>query len=85
MPYFYNDKINILFIHIPKTGGTSVETYLSKKYNIKLNVQSKLMDKIRFKLLIQDYDENPAEYENNRLDRFLGNTDFATYLSQFIC
>jgi len=43
------------------------------------------MDKIRFKLLIQDYDENTPEYENNRLDRLLGNTDFATYLSQFIC
>jgi hypothetical protein len=58
---------------------------LLSEYNIKLNVQSTLMDKIRFKLLIQDYDENTPEYENNRLDRLLGNTDFATYLSQFIC
>lgn len=40
MPYFKNDNINILFIHIPKTGGSSFETYLSKKYNIKLNYNS---------------------------------------------
>ena len=38
MPYFNNPKI--LLIHIPKTGGTSVGQYLSKKYKIKLNVNS---------------------------------------------
>jgi hypothetical protein len=40
MPYFKNDIINILFIHIPKTGGTSVECYFSSKFNIPLNTET---------------------------------------------
>jgi len=38
MPYFRNT--NLLFIHIPKTGGTSVENYFSNKFNIPLNDES---------------------------------------------
>jgi len=37
MPLFKNDDINLLFIHIPKAGGTSIEKYLSEKYSIKLD------------------------------------------------
>lgn len=37
MPYFKNDNVNVLFIHIPKTGGTSIENYFSSKFNIKLD------------------------------------------------
>ena len=40
MPYFKNDDINVLFIHIPKTGGTSLEFYFSSKFNIPLNNKS---------------------------------------------
>jgi hypothetical protein len=41
MPYFNNnDTLNILMIHIPKTGGTSLETYFSNKFNIPLNSYS---------------------------------------------
>jgi len=40
MPYFKNNNINLLLIHIPKTGGTSLEKYFSKKYNIKLDINS---------------------------------------------
>jgi hypothetical protein len=40
MPYFKSKKSNLLFIHIPKTGGTSLEIYFSKKYNIPLGVSS---------------------------------------------
>ena len=37
MPYFYNKDINLLLIHIPKTGGTSLESYFVDKYSIELN------------------------------------------------
>jgi len=40
MPYFHNTNTNTLFIHIPKTGGTSLEYYFSNKYNIPLNNNS---------------------------------------------
>lgn len=40
MPYFKNDCINVLFIHIPKTGGSSLEDYFSSKFNIPLNNNS---------------------------------------------
>ena len=40
MPYFKNNKINLLFIHIPKTGGSSIEKYFSVKFNIPLNKKS---------------------------------------------
>lgn len=43
MPYFRNNEINILFLHIPKTGGTSLEHYFSRKYNIPLNKDSLYM------------------------------------------
>lgn len=40
MPYFENENINVLFIHIPKTGGTSLEHYFSSKFKIPLNNKS---------------------------------------------
>jgi hypothetical protein len=40
MPYFNNKNINLLLIHIPKTGGTSLENYFKDKYNIPLNNDS---------------------------------------------
>ena len=40
MPYFKNKDVNLLFIHIPKTGGSSLEIYFSKKYSIKLCMTS---------------------------------------------
>ena len=40
MQYFNNNKINLLFIHIPKTGGSSLEKYFSVKFNIPLSKKS---------------------------------------------
>ena len=40
MPYFNNNTVNLLFIHIPKTGGSSLEQYFSHKFNIQLNNKS---------------------------------------------
>ena len=54
MPYFKNDEVNILLIHIPKTGGTSLELYFSNKYNIKLIMKSL-------------YSNNPLRYNNHSL------------------
>ena len=44
MPYFKNNNLNLLFIHIPKTGGTSLEKYLSQKHNIPLDSKSLYSD-----------------------------------------
>ena len=43
MPYFKNNDVNLLFIHIPKTGGSSLECYFSNKFNIPLNEKSLFM------------------------------------------
>ena len=43
MPYFRINDVNLLFIHVPKTGGTSLEKYFSSKFNIPLNEKSLYM------------------------------------------
>lgn len=43
MPYFLSKYTNVLFIHIPKNAGTSIEMYLSKLYNIPLDEKSLYM------------------------------------------
>jgi hypothetical protein len=57
MPYFHNDECNILFIHIPKTAGSSIEKYLSNKYSIELNSDSLVG-------LSNLFDNTPNEYLN---------------------
>jgi hypothetical protein len=53
MPYFKNNDINVLFIHIPKTGGTSVDLYFSSKFNISLNNKS-LFENIKDEQLLNE-------------------------------
>ena len=74
MPYFYNENINLLFIHIPKTGGSSVEHYFSNKYKIPLNYQSLLscdhddMNKLNSKISLQHLTLNQIyKYSNENL------------------
>jgi hypothetical protein len=40
MPYFKNNQINLLFIHIPKTGGSSLEVYFSRIFNTTLSTDT---------------------------------------------
>lgn len=40
MPYFSNDQIHLLYLHIPKTGGMSIEKYFFEKYKIEKNHKS---------------------------------------------
>ena len=40
MPYFKNKYANLLFIHIPKTGGTSIEDFFSSMLKIPLDNNS---------------------------------------------
>ena len=68
MPYFKNNDINILLIHIPKTGGTSVEKYLSNKYNIPLNKKS-LYTETEF-INNVSYQHQPYEYILNNRELF---------------
>lgn len=63
MPYFKNDEINILFIHIPKTGGTSVNRYLSNKYSIPLTNQSLFIPMKKNDLLPRPYNNKSLQHQ----------------------
>ncbi len=60
------------------------DNVLLEEYKIKNNFQSKLMEKIKFKQLMIDYEENQIDYANNGLDKLLDNRELTRYLSEFI-
>jgi len=67
MPYFHNNQINLLFIHIPKTGGSSLEMYFSKKFKIPLNVYSFFDVLIRFNNVSFQHQTYRSLITNSRL------------------
>lgn len=54
------------------------------QFKIKEKVLLSLVDKIRFKDLMNDYSENKKDYESSKINILLGNSDLARYLSEFI-
>lgn len=58
MPIFHNTKI--LFIHIPKTVGSSIEKYLEQKENIKLNEEKNVMNLFSYVA----HDGLPSSYQH---------------------
>ena len=67
MPYFHNSQINLLFIHIPKTGGSSLEMYFSKKFKIPLNDASFFGTVNRFKNVSFQHQTYQSLINNSRL------------------
>lgn len=68
MPYFSSKNINVLFIHIPKTGGSSVDNYFAQKIN-------KTLDTSLY------YEEKPSKFygvslQHQTLQTIKGNPDF---------
>jgi hypothetical protein len=71
MPYFCNTESNILFIHIPKTGGSSVEVYLSRKYNIPLNMNSLFcLKKVKYNFIFEHDKIAPQHQTYNTLYKY---------------
>ncbi len=81
MPFFKED--NILFIHIPKTGGTSVEKYFSKRNKLKLGINqiyfsyypqtieeeiTKIRKSLKRQLVIKPSTVKPTVYNINKFN-----------------
>lgn len=74
MPYFYNNDVNILFLHIPKTGGTSLENYFEKKFEIKLNKDS--LFTIYPKDFFKGYSYQHQSYKTIRMNKPIFRVDY---------
>lgn len=54
MPYFRNQ--HILFIHIPKTGGTTITNYFKKNNKLELFTTKQIFSNTKNKILPEPYD-----------------------------
>lgn len=52
MPYFELPNENVLYIHIPKTGGSSIEEYFNNKSKCEIKIYNYLDDSLRKKYKI---------------------------------
>jgi hypothetical protein len=73
--YVYSVKNNLIY---------TLYKVLLSEYEMKINFQYQLMNKVKFKQLMMDYQENQIDYVNNGLNKLLGNRELARYLSEFI-
>lgn len=80
MPYFHKDNVNLLFIHIPKTGGSSLQNYFCNKYGILLNNNSlcDFTDKIDIKTSLQHLTYKDILKYKDQLNVNLNNIEIIT-------
>lgn len=75
MPYFHTNDINIMFFHIPKTGGSSIEKYFSEKFKIvnnHMNLYGWNHPNITNKILFDDdkYEHSLQHMSFRQLEKF---------------
>ena len=75
MPYF--PEINLLLLHIPKTGGSSIEKYLKKKLNIHDLTKEHLYSKYSYNIL--DYELNGHSLQHLTYQEILYNSEFLNF------
>ena len=80
MPIFRGVSNTILFIHIPKTGGTSVEKYFSNKYDMDLFTEKipYVYNFIEFKTSLQHQTLNTILKNKKLFKLTMVNTDVIT-------
>lgn len=77
MPYF--KEINLLFIHIPKTGGSTVENYLYTKLSLSRTIDT-LYNHVNNKLINNHY-HSPCHFHS--LQYFTYNDIFSSKINYF--
>lgn len=76
MPYIKNDKVNILFIHIPKACGTSISYYLLEKHGVQRDYNKHPYCMITYFLKFQDISYQHQTYRNIKSNKEYFHIDF---------